>query len=382
MAYQSGLATNPTPGTHIDAIERGNLALATSGAFLASNYTLSFVKGNLTVIPGTMTPTTAGYIGTYDGTPHGLTADVPGVTGEVIYYSTSPDGPFNSTTPPTFTNAGTYTVYFKATDPAHNYNDSSVQSGTVVINPRTLTVTANSPWITYPASRPAEASLTYYASSGTITGETPAYTGTLAYQSGLATNPTPGTHIDAIERGNLALATSGAFLASNYTLSFVKGNLTVIPGTMTPTTAGYIGTYDGTPHGLTADVPGVTGEVIYYSTSPDGPFNSTTPPTFTNAGTYTVYFKATDPAHNYNDSSVQSGTVTILPATLTVTAVDKTIIYPAARPDEATLNYTVSGEIGTEEAGIHGYPRICFHAGNQSAARPVHRCDCAGRPAA
>ncbi len=37
-----------------------------------------------------------------------------------------------------------------------------------------------------------------------------------------------------------------------------------------------------------------------------------------------------------------------------MTAVDKSITYPAARPLEATLDYTVAGEIGTEVAGFTG----------------------------
>ncbi|HWP21373.1 MAG TPA: MBG domain-containing protein [Candidatus Cryosericum sp.] len=217
-------------------------------------------------------------------------------------------------------------------------------------------MTANDKSITYPANRPAEATLNYTV-AGEVGTEEAAFTGELAYQSGFAVQPAAGPHDEVIVQGDLALADNGTFKASNYSLSFVKGDLTVLAGTFTPTTGGYLGTYDGDPHGLTADVPGVTGETIWYSTSQDGPF-STTPPTFTDAGTYTVYFMATDPAGNYNDSSVQSGTVTILPATLTVTANDKSITYPAVRPDEAALDYVVSGEIGSEEAaftGILGY---------------------------
>ena len=178
-------------------------------------------------------------------------------------------------------------------------------TATLTITPATLTVSAVDKTITYPANRPAEASLNYTV-AGEIGTEEAAFTGFLAYQTGFAVQPAAGPHDEVIVQGSLLMDDNGAFKASNYSLSFVKGDLTVLAGTFTPTSDGYLGTYDGEPHGLTADVPGVTGETIWYGTSPDS-LTSNTPPTFTDAGTYTVYFAATDPAGNYNASSVQSG---------------------------------------------------------------------------
>ncbi len=116
-------------------IEQGDLALTDNGAFLASNYSLSFVKGDLTVLTGTFTPTSAGYLGTYDGNGHGLTADVPGVTGEIIWYSTSETGPFTTTRRRSRTPEPIRSTSRRPT--RGYYNDSSVQSGTVTINPAT-----------------------------------------------------------------------------------------------------------------------------------------------------------------------------------------------------------------------------------------------------
>ncbi len=109
---------------------------------------------------------------------------------------------------------------------------------------------------------------------------------------------------------------------------------------MFPESAGYTGVYDGVAHGLTAFVAEVPGAEITYCTSAGGVFTSEAP-TFTDVGTYKVFFRASDPAGNYYPSSVVSADVVITPATLTVTANDKTITYPANRPAEATLNYTV-----------------------------------------
>ena len=347
LAYKGSLDTNPAAGSYLKVIEQGTLQMTDGSTFKASNYSLSFVNGDLTVKKGEMVPGSAGYTGVYDGHDHGLTASVPGVTTATILYSTSEDGTFTAV-PPTFTDAGTYTVYFKAEDT--NYNPSGVYSADVVITAAPLTVTAKNKEITYPAARPLESTLDYTV-SGNVSGETPAFSGGLAYKGSLDTNPAAGSYTEVIEQGTLQMTDGSTFKASNYSLSFVNGDLTVKKGEMVPGSAGYTGVYDGHDHGLTASVPGVTTATILYSTSEDGTFTAV-PPTFTDAGTYTVYFKAEDT--NYNPSGVYSADVVITAAPLTVTAKNKEITYPAARPLESTLDYTVSGNVSGETPAFSG----------------------------
>ncbi len=63
---------------------------------------------------GTITHTASGYEGTYDGNAHSITVNVEAIEGATIMYSLDAgDNKTYSATKPTFTNEGTYTVYYK-----------------------------------------------------------------------------------------------------------------------------------------------------------------------------------------------------------------------------------------------------------------------------
>lgn len=76
--------------------------------------------------------------------------------------------------------------------------------------------------------------------------------------------------------------------------------------------------------------------------STDGKVYSSEVPSFTNAGTYTVYYKAT--AANYKEAS-GSVTITIGQKDLTITADDKTVTYGDAKPE---LTYNAEGFVENE----------------------------------
>ena len=87
---------------------------------------------------------------------------------------------------------------------------------------------------------------------GSLASETPAYVGALGYDASLASDPlVPNTYTDAIVGGTLALTNSGAFKASNYTLTVLPGDLKVVNGGFTVDLTGGSWTYDGDPHGPT-----------------------------------------------------------------------------------------------------------------------------------
>ncbi|MCQ4833583.1 MBG domain-containing protein, partial [Hungatella sp. SL.1.14] len=67
-----------------------------------------------------------------------------------LLYSTN--GTEYSETAPTFTEAGTHTVYVKATNP--NYKETEAVSAAVVIRPRNVTITVNSASKTYGTKDP------------------------------------------------------------------------------------------------------------------------------------------------------------------------------------------------------------------------------------
>ena len=82
-----------------------------------------------------------------------------------------------------------------------------------------MTVTADNKSKDYGEANP---SLTK-SYSGNVSGETPAFTGLLTTSA--TTNSDAGTY--DITKGTLALANNDPFLASNYTMSFTKGTLTI-----------------------------------------------------------------------------------------------------------------------------------------------------------
>ena len=112
---------------------------------------------------------------------------------------------------------GVYTVYVKASN--DNYEgDALTTTVTVTITPATITVTADDHTI---ATGDAEPELTYQVETPVQT-ETPAFSGALVREEGVAKGEYP------ITQGDLALADGEGFKASNYELVFVPGKLTIL----------------------------------------------------------------------------------------------------------------------------------------------------------
>lgn len=117
--------------------------------------------------------------------------------------------------------------------------------------------------------------------------------------------------------------------------------------------AGYEGTYDAMPHGITLlNLP--TGATVYYGSVPLDKNNyltsgSTIPIEYTNVGTYTVYYYII--AQGFS-SEAGSETVKINQALLTVSANNLTIDYNDPIP---TYTFAISGfAVGEDEDNIDG----------------------------
>ena len=332
-------ATTTSPVGSYD-IKQGNLALANNGTFLASNYTMSFTKGTLTVTKVDATcPTTTAYSGTYDGNAHGI--GVSGGSGGTIQYST--DNSTWDSTAPTIKNVSDSpkTVYVRVSGDG-NHNTVTCGSKTITINKKTLTVTAADKTRAYGEANPTFT----YTSSGTISGETPSFTGSLTTVA--TTTSPPGTY--DITQGSLALTNSGSFIANNYTISYTKGTLTVTKADPTcPTLAAYSGTYDGSSHGIS--VTGGSGGTIQYKKGSTGSWSSTVPSikNVENSPT-TIYVQALG-NDNYNTKDCGNATITINKKTLSVAAENKSKVYGEANP---TLTYTYSGNVSGETPSFTG----------------------------
>ena len=193
---------------------------------VTANYAIEYVNGKLTVTKNESAKLTAdAYRGVYDGAAHDAvvkTTITGAVEGDSWTYAYSLDGENYTAELPQVKNVGAYPVWVKAT------NDNYVDLVTVVtaeVTPATVLVTADShEWIIAVkdtcVSDP-EPALTYQAESP-VAGETPAFSGELSREPGAERGKTY-----QILQGDLALADGENFLASNYVLQFVPGELTV-----------------------------------------------------------------------------------------------------------------------------------------------------------
>ena len=193
---------------------------------VTANYAIDYLPGTLTVTKNESAKLTAeAYKGVYDGGEHDAvvkTALSDLVDDSVWTYSYSLDGEHYTDEMPQVKNVGAYPVWVKAT------NDNYVDLVTVVtaeVTPATVLVTADShEWIIAVKDTcvgDPEPALTYQAESP-VAGETPAFSGELSREPGAERGKTY-----QILQGDLALADGENFLASNYVLQFVPGELTV-----------------------------------------------------------------------------------------------------------------------------------------------------------
>ncbi len=143
-----------------------------------------------------------GYTGTYDGAAHGISVTAP--EGATVKYGTAA-GTYDLTASPTYTDAGTATVYYEVSQANHTAFTGSAK---VVISQKTLTVTADAKSKVVGEKDPA---LTYSV-TGLVGSD--ALTGAL-------------TRAEGEDVGEYAI-TQGTLAASdNYTITFVAGTLTI-----------------------------------------------------------------------------------------------------------------------------------------------------------
>ena len=285
-----------TPST-ADITDSGSIVVSmdrivnAQGVDVTDNYGITCTDGVLIIGNGILSITAVGYEGVYDGQPHGITVSADGLEGVTITYSE--DGGNYSPTNPTYTNVGEYTVYYKLEKA--NY-ETVTDSKIVKINKRPLTITASNQTITYGDSIDESA----YSVSGLLSGDR-LDTITLTPSTTAATNC--GSIAVSMDK---VVNTGGVDVTDNYDITFTAGTLVIGNAVLPSTAVGYEGVYDGQPHGITVNVTAPTDATITYSV--DGITYSSTAPTYTNVGEYTVYYKIEKP--NY-DTVTGSQTVKI-----------------------------------------------------------------------
>ena len=248
----------------------------------------------------TMEVTATGYEGVYDGNAHGITVTAP--EGATVKYGTE-EGKYDLTENPTYTNVGTYTVYYQVTKEA---TETVTGSAKITINKATATLKFS--------AETATATLGAEFQTPTLT-VTPEGLEGVKYTSSNTDVATVNETTGAVTLIGAGETTITAKFAGNdkYEPAEASYKLTVSSkATMEVSATGYEGVYDGNAHGITVTAP--EGATVKYGTE-EGKYDLTENPTYTNVGTYTVYYQVTKEA---TETVTGSAKITINKATATL----------------------------------------------------------------
>ena len=317
----ASLTTPPTLATTASAATGvGAYPISVAGA-TSANYAISFVNGTLTVTPAILQITADNKSKTYGAALPLLTFTATGfVNGDTAATLTTP--PTLTTTASAASAVGTYPISLSGgTSPNYTAN---YLNGTLTVTPATLQITADSKSKTYGAALP----LLTYTATGFVNGDT---------AGSLTTPPTLTTTASAASAvGTYLISVSGG-TSPNYTANYVNGTLTVTPATLQITADTKSKTYGAALPLLTYTATGfVNGDTAATLTIP--PTLTTTASAASAVGTYPISVSGgTSP--NYAVHFV-AGSLTVTPATLQITADNKSKVYGTTLPP---LTATVSG---------------------------------------
>ena len=200
-------------------------------------------------------------------------------------------------TPATYTTKGTttYTATFKNT--AFKTQTKDIQNIPVLeklTGPVVLSATSGT--ISYPTA--GSFTVTSNKSNGTLNVKSSNPNVATAVINGNTVTVTPETTAGS------AVITVTSAATTSYKAASANYNVTVKSGTLPITAKAYSGTYDGKAHSasVTSSVSGVT---FKYGTV-KGTYNLSSMPTYTNAGTYVVYYQATKAGYTTFEGSVKT----------------------------------------------------------------------------
>mgnify|MGYP002708482201 CR=1 FL=1 len=288
---------------------------------------------------------------TYSGSAQALVRAGSTAHGKLLY-SLSKDGTYSEAIP-TGTDAGEYTVWYKVEGDS-NHKDSQPESVTATIAPKTVTAT-----------------VTVGGGSLTYTGD-PLKPNVIVKDGDTVISP---EEYDVSYRDNVNAGTATVTVRNkaggNYTVSgsttFEIGKAASEVRTAPGANAGLV--YNGGEQTLITAGTALGGK-LKYRLGETGEFTEALPKA-TDAGTYTVYCMVEGDG-NHRDSEVQSLTVTIDKAKVTVKALDKRIYIDDKAPDLSKpvldKDYTVSAMFG--EDALTGDIKLAYVDANGTEITP------------
>jgi filamentous hemagglutinin family protein len=301
-----------------------------------SNYTISYASANLTVTPAALNYLAATATSAYGQTPGVNAGSLIGLVNGDTQAGATTGMMVYSTSATSTSGVGSYAVMGSGLTANGNYAlvQASGNATALTITPASLTVTADAQSMNYGGN--TLPSLTY-GSSGLVNGDT--FSGTLT-TTATAFNGTAGSGSNTgtypISQGTL---TAGA----NYTITFTGTNLTVSPATLTYVAGAASSAYGQAPSLSAGSLVGlVNGDTQASATTGSLTF-STTATSTSGVGSYPVTLGGLTANANYTlvQAVSNSTALTIMPASLTVTAAAQTMTYGGnALP---SLTYSSSG---------------------------------------
>ncbi len=288
----------------------GSYSIVGSGATGTglSNYSITYANGTLAVNPAALTVTASGATKTY-----GASTSLTGFTSSGLINGDSINSvSLSSSGAGTLATVGSYSIVGSgATGTGLSNYSITYAEGTLVVNPAALTITASGATKTYGAST----SLTGFTSNGLLNSDS--ISAVSLASSGAGTTATVGSY---------SIVGSGATGTglSNYSITYANGTLVVNPATLTVTASASTKTY-----GASTSLTGFTSNGLINGDSISAvSLNSSGAGTASSVGTYTINASgATGTGLSNYSITYATGTLTVNPAALTVTARDATKTY-------------------------------------------------------
>ena len=339
LTTQPTLSTTATAGSHVAG---SPYVISASGA-VDSDYSISYVAGNLTITTAPLTITANNKSKVYGAALPTLTASYSGFV--------NGDTSASLTTQPTLTTTATASSHvagspYSITASGAVDTDYSISyvAGTLTVTPAGLTITANNQTKVYGAVLP-----TLTASySGFVNGDTSA---SLTTQPTLTTTATASSHV----AGSPYTITASGAVDSDYTIGYVAGSLVVTTAGLTITANNQTKVYGAALPTLTASYSGfVNGDTSTSLTTQPALTTTATATSHVAGNPYTI--TASGAVDTDYSISYVAGSLTVTTAPLTITANNQTKVYGAALP---TLAASYSGFVnGDTSASLTTQPTL------------------------
>jgi len=372
ISYTSGATATAAATTYTGAIVPSLLTGA--NGFLASNYAITYVGGDLTVNPALLSITATNVNKTYGQTLTGAAGSTAFtssglVNSETIGSVTLAYGTGAAATAPvnTYTGSVTPSAATGGTFTASNYT-ISYAAGNIIVGAKALTITATNVNKTYGQTLTGAAGSTAFTSSGLENGEIIGSV-TLAYGTGAAATAAVNTYTGSVTP---SAAIGGTFTASNYTISYAAGNIIVGTKALTITATNVNKTYGQTLTGAAGSTAFTSsglenGETIGSVTIAYGTGAAATAPvnTYTGQVTPSAATSGTFTASNYT-ISYAAGDIIVGAKALTITATNVNKTYGSTLTGAAGSTAFTSS--GLENGEIIGSVTLAYGTGAAATA--------------